>query len=165
MNVLINNCWCRLSNWGGQYNCRVVVSLDQYDTTEDVYARKQTPDWNAIVEEHPYDNGKEIPFRKYSTNRLKSEVIQWLTDNVKDRKLRKWEVERGENPKGWAVGSDEYNSNDCLDFSIFFERATDARKFIKRWSPYKNPVDYLNYFRDLRWKLDPTTGKMKRAPR
>jgi len=166
MNVLINHCWCSDSNWGGQYNCRVIVSLKRFAELEDVYKRKQTPDWEKLVDEVPYDNGKEIPFRKYSTFRLKPEVIQWLKDNVKDRKLLKWQIEDGGYPpQCWAVGSDEYNSTESIGFSIFFQNPTDARKFIKHWSIHKNPEDYLNYFHDRRWKLDPTTGKMKRAPR
>lgn len=158
MNVLINHCWCSDSNWGGQYNCRVIVSFERFASIEDIHKRKNTPDWDKLIEECPYDNGEEIPFRKYETRRLKPEVIRWLNDNIK-------EYDCDEHKQGWAVGSDKYNSNDCLGFAVFFQRATDARKFIKHWSSHKNPVDYLNYFRDLRWKLDPTTGKMKRAPR
>ena len=153
MNVLINHCWCSDSNWGGQYNCRVIVSLEQFASIEDVHKRKRTPDWNTLLDEVKDKND----FHN-DTWRLKPEVTQWLKVNVKD-------YDCDEHKQGWAVGTDKYNSKaNGLDFSIFFQRATDARKFIKHWSIHKNPVDYLNYFRDLRWKLDTTNGKMKRAP-
>ena len=156
MNILINHCWCRDSIWGGQYNCRVIVSLEQYAMREDVYARKNSPDWDAILFELNSDTREE-------THRLKPEVIQWLNENVKD--VREDFKYNDTTRKAWAVGSDKYNSTDSISFHLFFQRATDARKFIKRWSVHKNPVDYLNYFKDLRWKLDPATGKMKSAPR
>ena len=158
MNVLINHCWCHDCNWGGQYNCRVIVSVEHFATLDDIHKRKSTLDWSMIVEDVPYDNGKEIPFRKLETTRLKPEVMQWLNNNVKERDC-------DEQKQGWAVGSDEYNSTDRLGFSIFFERPTDALNFIKRWSVYKKPVDYLNYFRDVRKKLDPKTNTLRRVPR
>ena len=99
------------------------------------------------------------------TNRLKPEVLAWLQANVKDRPLAQWQRELGDQPQGWCIGTDKYNSRDSLNFSVFFERTGDAMKFIKRWSSHGKPVDYLNYFRDVRKKLNPTTGRLTRVAR
>ena len=164
MNYLMNHCFCRDSIWGGQYNCRVIVSIEMIAKDKTYYDPHES-DWINLIEEVPYDNGKEIPFKKYSTRRLKPEVVQWLNDNVKDRTLLKWQIEKGEHKQGWAIGTDEYNSGDGLSFTVFFESSRDAMKFIKRWSSYKNAVDYLNYFKDIRRELNPNTGRLKRVPR
>ena len=164
MYVLINHCWCRDCNWGGQYDCRVIVSIDRIAEGK-TYYDPPMDDWTNLIEKHEYEWKDEVGFLHHDTNRLKPEIMQWLTDNIKDRKLLKWEMKRGENPKGWAVGTDLYNARDQLSFSVFFERTGDALKFIKRWSVYKKPVDYLNYFRDVRKKLDPKTNTLRRVPR
>jgi len=150
MNVLINHCWCSDSNWGGQYNCRVIVSIDRIPDGKTYYDAPE-PDWLNILEKHTFDYGDDV-------RRLRPEVIQWLNDNVKDR-------ESDEQKQGWCVGTDEYNSNNVISFAIFFERPSDALKFVKRWSSHKKPVHYLNYFQDIRRELDFATGRLKRVPR
>jgi len=149
--MLINHCWCSDSIWGGNYNCRVIVSLHQYETREDIFKRKNTSDWDNILIELNSNTIEE-------TRRLKPEVIQWLNTNVKGRD---WD----EHKQGWAVGTDEYNRRASTCFSIFFERITDARKFIKHWSIHKYPEHYLNYFKDIRREYNPTTKRMQQVPR
>lgn len=166
MNLLINHCWCSKSNWNGlYYHCRVIVSIDMIAENKQYHdPDSREPDWN-LIEEVPYNNGKEILFCKHSTRRLKPEVMQWLQDNIKDRKLTKSEIEHGDVVKGWAVGNDEYNSNDSISFSLFFQSSKDAMKFIKTWSTHKNVVNYLNYFKDIRRKLNFKTGRLNRIAR
>ena len=150
MNVLINHCWCSDSNWGGHYNCRVIVSIDRVPVGKTYYDAPE-PDWLNLLELHTLANGREV-------RRLKPEVIQWLQDNIKDR-------QDDEQKKAWCVGTDKYNADMAISFTLFFERPSDALKFIKRWSSHKHPVDYLNYFQDIRRELDFVTGRMKRVPR
>ena len=162
MNVLINHCWCSKSNWGGQYNCRVVVSIDRV-AEDKTYYDPPMEDWTNLTEEYKFEWKDEAGFPHYTTRRLKPEVMQWLKDNIKDRKLHKWAIERGEKPQGWCVGDDLYNSGDPISFTVFFERTGDALKFIKQWSVYKKPIDYLNYFRNVRKKYDPKTKTLRRV--
>jgi hypothetical protein len=161
MNVLINHCWCSDSIWGGNYSCRVIVSIDRVPENKTYWeaVKNPEPDWTNLLEKDDnfeYKDGAGFP--KHGTRRLRPEVIQWLKENIKDRDC-------DEHKQAWAVGTDKYNSNDSLSFAIFFERPTDAMKFIKRWSSYKNPVHYLNYFKDIRRKLDLKTNTLKRVPR
>lgn len=158
MNVSINHCWCTDSNWGGLYACRVTVSLYRVPEGK-TYYDPPCPDW-ALVEEHPYQSTAKTFNRE--TLRLRADVAEWLAANVKDRKAPS-DVEGG--PKGWAVGSDEYNSTSGIHFTFFFHRRSDAMAFIKRWSVHKRPVNYLNYFTDRRFKLNPATGRMQSARR
>ena len=164
MNVLINHCWCSDSIWGGQYNCRVIVTIDMIPEGKS-YHDDHEPDWlNLIEDDIEFDSKKPFRTGRYETCRLKPEVMQWLNDNIKDVGPEESDYNK-HSKKGWAVGSDEYNSNSGISFSLFFQRRNDAMKFIKHWSSHKNPVSYLNYFKDIRRELDPTTGKMKRVPR
>ncbi len=151
MNVLINHCWCSDSNWGGHYNCRVIVSIDRVPKGKTYYDPPE-PDWLNLLEEHPFGYGRNV-------RRLKPDVIQWLQENIKDRQCE------GEHKQGWCVGTDKYTDNNAISFSVFFERPSDALKFIKRWSSHKHPVHYLNYFQDIRRELDFATGRLKRTPR
>jgi len=127
------------------------------------YYDQHEPDWvNLIEEDESFVFQDEAGFTKHGTVRLKPEVIQWLKENVKDRKLLKWQIEKGEHKQGWAVGTDKYNSNSQISFNVFFQSSREALKFIKRWSSYKNVVDYLNYFKDIRRELNPETGRLQR---
>lgn len=122
------------------------------------YYDPHEPDWLNLIEQHPFKKDPESMFMRHDTRRLKPEVMQWLAENIKDRKGE-------EHKQGWAVGTDRYNSNDAITFHVFFQSSRDALKFIKRWSSYKKPVDYLNYFKDIRKKLNLETGKLCRVPR
>ena len=86
---------------------------------------------------------------------LKSEVYQWLVDNVQDI----------DGEHGWCVGNDEYRKNDAISLCVFFKKRNDMMKFIKHWSIHKNPVNYLNYFKDIRRQLNPKTGRLSRVER
>jgi hypothetical protein len=81
---------------------------------------------------------------------LKPEVMQWLADNTPNV----------DGEKGWCVGNDEYRKADSISLCVFFKKRNDAMKFIKRWSIHKNPVNYLNYFKDVRRKLNFKTGRL-----
>lgn len=137
MNVLINHCWCSDSNWGGHYDCRVIVDISR---NENGYYSPITQDWKSIVDE---DKENDII-------RFRPEVIEWLKQNFADRR--------------WAIGTDAYNNmSSKLSICLFFQSARDALKFIKHWSSHKRPVNYFNYFRDIRFKLDEKTGTLKRV--
>jgi hypothetical protein len=156
MNILINHCWCSDSNWGGCYDCRVIVTLHRVPEGK-TYYDAPCPDW-VLVEEHPFKS-KEDRFR-FTTVRARADVLEWLNTNVKDRKLIKWQIQKGESAKGWSVGTDEYNSATGISFSFFFEREHDGMNFIKHWSVYKKPTYYCQYFKDIRKELDFKTGKL-----
>lgn len=139
MDYLQNHCWCSDSNWGGMYDCRHLVTLSSY---RDNF----TDDWNNLV---CYDEHKVLT--------LNDNVLQWLTDNVLDTDKP---YNGNTTTKGWCIGSLEYRKNDsCSSFSIFFQRRKDAMAFIKRWSKWKKPLQYCQYFTDVRKKLDVNTGK------
>ena len=136
MDYLRNHCWCSDSNWGGEYDCQVMVSLNNYRAG-------YTEDWNNLMTEKMCTEGVD-------TITLKQEVLDWLVSNIPDYK----------DDKGWCVGSDEYTSNDTsVSYSVFFQRRRDAMKFIKTWSKWKKPINYCQYFTDVRKRLNLETGK------
>ncbi len=159
MSILINHCWCSDSNWGGHYDCRVIVTIDRIAEGK-TYYDPPTTDWTNLIEK------VDLEWKQFgdshATYRLKQEVVDWLNANIQDRKTPKYHAG---GTKGWAMGTDKYNENSGISFNIFFESARQAAKFIKQWSSFKKPVDSLNYFKDIRRKLDITTNRMKRVPR
>lgn len=157
MDYLQNHCWCSDSNWGGIYHCRHMVSLNGY-------RRGYKEDWNTVIDENSetyFDHesfawisglveGREPDREKYyrPVNGLKPHVIEWLETHVADRK-------DDECNKGWCIGSTEYRKSDsCSNFSIFFHRRKDAMAFIRRFSKYKKPIHYCQYFSDVRKRLN-----------
>lgn len=135
MDYLKNHCRCSSSHWDGlHYACNVIVSLNCY---EEGYKE----DWANLTEKV---EGTDRPFTT-----LKPEVLQWLNDNVADTKTG----------KGWCIGSEEYLKTDSSSFQVFFQYRRDAMKFIKVWSKWKKPINYCQYFTDIRKRLDLTTGK------
>jgi hypothetical protein len=161
MNILINHCWCSDSIWGGEYNCRCIVSLDRVPDGK-TYYDPPCPDW-TLVEEHPHQSSNRRD--RTETLRPRADVLEWLKTNVKDRKLTKYERDQGDSLKGWAIGTDEYNASTGISFSFFFERQMDGMRFIRHWSHHRNPVSYLQYFKDIRKELDLATGKLKKVAR
>jgi hypothetical protein len=149
MHVLINHCWCSDSNWGGHYDCRVIVGINRIEKDKTFYD-PPSADWTLLTERIKDWDFDEIGIPK-DTIRLKPEVLQWLTEEVGGKK--------------WAVGSDAYNSRDTLNVSVFFQSSRDAMRFIKRWSVFGKPVSYLNYFTENRRELDLKTGRLKRVTR
>lgn len=175
MNYLENHCWCSNSHWDNDnYNCQVVVTLSCY---EEDYKE----DWNSLIAEKsyfdeeaadefcerikqsweernkPYDQKALNDYRECVGNKtihvLKPEVVEWLEANVPDTK---------EGIKGWCVGSDEYvASGSGLSYTVFFQRAIDATSFIERWSKWKKPIHYIQYFDDIRKVLNTETGIYK----
>jgi hypothetical protein len=169
MHVHINHCFCTKSNWnGGMYHCRYMVVI-QRTLSYDV-AAKEEKDW-ALLEKHRlfdpvrYDDLKELYEPKNldtsrlkdisytTTKRLKPTVFSWLVENVKDNAR--------DEGKGFCVGTDEYNKDCCDSFTIFFYRRSDALNFITRWSVYKTPTTYFDYFREIRKEIDFKTMKLK----
>ena len=157
MSVLTNHCWCSDSNWGGHYDCRVILTIDYVQDGKGYYDGP-TEDWKNLLEDDVPLPENERGFGRFETVRLKPEVIEWLKANVKD-------VKGGDHKQGWCVGTDKYNSNSGISFNIFFQRITDARAFAKRWSSFKNFYGYLNYFKDKRYKLNLKTGRLSRISR
>lgn len=149
MDYFKNHCWCSSSNWGGNYDCSIIVNLNCYE-------ENYKEDWKNLIVQVPtkkkvkWPNMPEIEIdTTYIT--LKPEVIDWLHNNVNDFK----------GDKGWCIGSKDYDSNCSSSYSVFFQRRRDALKFIKVWSKWKKPLYYTQYFTDIRKELDITTGKYK----
>jgi len=158
MNMLINHCWCADSNWGGIYDCTTIVSIDRVPKGKK-YHEGVTDDWKNLIDGRILSDEDTLRLHAYETKFLKPEVMEWLKENIKDRNRTEG------HHQGWAVGTDDYNVNSRISFPVFFDRPWSALKFIKKWSSYKKPIDYLNYFQDVRREYDFSTGRMKRVPR
>lgn len=144
MDVLMNHCFCLDSNWGGEYNGRLIVGIDRIVKGKTFYD-PPSADWVNLIERHELVREKfDDP---YSTNRLKPEVMVWLKENVNGRR--------------WAVGTDTYNSRSPLEFNVFFQSYRDVQRFIKRWSEFGKPLEYVNYFRSIRKRLDMKSMTLK----
>ncbi len=150
--VLINHCWCRDSNWGGMYNCRVIAALERIPEGKTFYDAP-TEDWTKLVDiDNNYQSTDEFGLSVHGTVKLKPEVYQWLEENIPNRNK----------VKGWAIGTDEYNSRNKLHFNFFFQSARDAERFIKRWSVIGRPYTKLNYFLNKRYKYNLSTKTLQR---
>jgi len=157
MDYLKNHCWCSDSNWGGHYDCTIIVSLSSYSegyredwdslTCKVDYFDKDV--YDSYVARYPERDLADSGLGWKQINKLKPEVMYWLEANVPDNK----------EGKAWCVGSDEYIARDSGGMSVFFQRRSDAMKFIKTWSKWKKPINYCQYFTDVRKTLDLKTLK------
>lgn len=152
MHFHTNHCFCLDSIWGGQFDCRFMVSIAKYFPKWKPGA-KPHEDWTSLIDEIPRPARKI--FEALHINRLKPEVLKWLEENVKDN--------REDDEKGFAVGSDAYNSNGSPDFTLFFYRRSDAMRFIKRWSTYRKPTTYFDYFKEIRRQYNFKTKTLQRV--
>ena len=171
MDYLKNHCWCSSSHWDGDhYDCSIIVTLSSYKEgyKEDweklthkvkVFDQKTLDRHNSTMkwmqEKYPEEDfssevGDSVGW--VTVNTLKPEVLDWLNENIPDIKEK----------KAWCIGSDSYIAGDsCSSFSIFMQRRKDAMKFIKTWSKWKKPINYCQYFTDVRKELDLVTLKYK----
>jgi hypothetical protein len=157
MDYLRNHCWCSESNWGSNYNCQIIVSLNSY-------AEEYKEDWDNLIDrksefitESPVPDEPRFNYQKPVIN-LKPHVLNWLESNVSDLSVDKF----GNNTlKAWCIGSTQYRSINSSGFSVFFQRRKDAMAFIKQFSKYKKPIYYTQYFTDVRKVLDLNTMKYK----
>ena len=167
MDYLQNHCWCSESNWDkANYDCRHIVSLNSY---EDGYKE----DWKNLIDqkaEHFFDENEYEIFKKHADDNgrqlskdrfikpaksLNRDALDWLASNVQDRTGYDCN-------KGWCIGSTRYRGTDsCCSLSVFFHRKRDAMNFIKTFSKWKKPINYCQYFSDVRKKLDLDTLKYK----
>lgn len=163
--------FCTRSCWNsGFYDCKYLVSIDRIGKGKG-YHDEPEKDWTNLTEEALFFDGERYEeiskyeslkdctdeeLRKFATNpfrRLKSEVLQWLNANVKDRDDK-------EQPKGWCCGDDSYLKTNSLSIHLFFHRKSDALAFIKEWSVYNQPTTYFDYFREIRKELDLNTNEL-----
>lgn len=165
MNYLQNHIWCSESNWDNvHYDCRHLVSLSSYeegykedwnnliDTKADTYLYTENDALVEAMRKHGVSEDKiNESLVRYAKN-LKPHVLEWLNTNVADRNDTVCS-------KGWAVGSAKYRGSDAGSFTVFFHRKCDAMKFIKTFSVHKKPINYCQYFTDVRKKLNLETGK------
>jgi hypothetical protein len=163
MHIHINHNFCTDSNWGGVYWADYMVSIPR--AIEGSPYSKPDQDWRLLkkvkmLDQKNYDNLKKR--NKYSeedlqdlcmsnTLRLDPKVFEWLENNVADVKKE----------KGFCVGTDNYNFNDLISFTIFFVRKSDALRFIKIWSQHKKPTTYFDYFKEIRKQLNLKTNKLE----
>jgi len=165
MDYLQNHCFSNNSNWGTDYLCRHIVSFNAYEEhnkndwnnlinpTADVYVDPTLLELSKTY--HP-DISNELRM-KHSTKsvpNLYPHVLQWLDDNVADRKDSTCS-------KGWATHDDEGRYLDKLSFVVFFHRKRDAMNFIKEFSEHKKPVHYCHYFDNVRKELNFETNKLE----
>jgi hypothetical protein len=151
MHVHVNYCFCTDSIWGGDFVSNFMVCIPKYLPSDDALKGKKHEDWKRLVDEIPRATRKM--FESLVTNRLKPEVLNWLKENIRDNGKE----------KGFAIGSDEYNSHGSMDFSIWFYRRSDAMKFIKQWSACKKPTTYFDYFRGIRKQYNPETKTLQKV--
>lgn len=172
MNYLQNHIWCHDSNWGGKFDCRHTVFFNSYGVSDkEDWAALIDPNAETIFDEERFnsmvkmltDRGREFDPEDFRENynrsvyNLKPEVLEWLDSNVPDLNADKFD---NGHCKAWAVGSTAYRAGDSASsFGIFFQRRRDAMAFIKRWSKWKKPVYYCQYFTDVRKKLNLETLK------
>ncbi len=167
MDYLRNHCWCSSSHWDNKmFDCQIIISLSSYREgyTEDwenlthkvkVFSQKKQDEYMTMMEDVQTKYlGKPLhlnpDFGHTTVHKLKPEVLQWLGDNIEDF--------QGE--KGWCVGSDDYIARDSsCGLSIFMQRRKDAMLFIKTWSKYKKPINYTQYFTNVRKRLNLKTLK------
>lgn len=140
MDYLQNHCWCSVSHWDNtMYDCRHLVTLNSY-------LEGYKDDWKDLIVSD-----------ERCTNNLRQEVIDWLNENIKDTSKP---YGGNKTTKAWCIGNYRYRCTDSSSsFSIFFQRKKDAMAFIKRWSKWEKPINYCQYFTDVRKKLDLVTGK------
>jgi hypothetical protein len=174
VNYLKNHCWCSSSHWNNEhFDCQIIVSLSSY---EDGYKEdwenlthkieafsqesfdEQIKTAEYMIKKYPEDfdddyltkvkNNKRTGYNKISV--FKPEVLKWLEDNIPDIK----------GDKAWCVGSNNYNATgSCSGISVFMQRRKDAMLFIKTFSKWKKPINYCQYFTDVRKVLDLKTLK------
>jgi hypothetical protein len=172
MNYYSNHLGCAFSNWGGDYSCRHMVTIEMVTKGKRGWD-PHSQDWINLITEKEFFDEKDYVFYKsrspdyddyddYDLKRmatktgpaLKKEVLQWLEENIKDR--------TGEdNDKGWCIGDDRLNERVLVSFSIFFHRKSDAFAFIKKWSIHKKPLTYFDYFKDVKQELNIKTNKLE----
>lgn len=176
MDYLKNHCWCSHSHWDNKhYNCQIIVSIrrseDYYESDwKELMTIKKYFDEESATESAQHmkdvweDHGREYTDKDLEDYKemvgtkeifvLKPEVLEWLTENVPDTK----------EGKGWCVGNSHYTATDSgISYPVFFQRRKDAMAFIKRWSKWKKPLHYTQYFTDVRKVLNVETGKYEQA--
>ena len=156
MDYLQNHCWCSQSHWDGEtYLCRHIVSFSGYDDEcKEDYANLIIEKSDQYLYASKHDGFGRDHYR--DAPNLRPDILEWLVDNVKDRKGE-------DNPKGWCVGDADYRGTGSSCFSVFFHRKSDAMAFIKKYSVYKKPVYYCQYFSDDRKQLDLKSMRYKKV--
>lgn len=96
------------------------------------------------------EDAKELSMSNTVT--LNEEVVEWLNQNIKDKKNTNGKTSLNKR-KGWAIGNLSYNSTTSYSFNIFFYRQIDALKFIRKFSIFKEPIFYFDYFNDRERKF------------
>lgn len=179
-----NHCWCSESIYDGKnFDGEVMVvfggglsndfledneiEIDDFDFNRLTEKRKffDQESWDDRLEfykERAEKAGKEFKesdheYAKIADTKdtvfLKQKVVDWLNENIKDKKDTDENTPENER-KGWAIGNDKYNSNQSYRINVFFDRQKDALKFIRKWSIYKDPTFYFDYFHDERREMN-----------
>lgn len=167
MRYYTNHCWCSDSIFGGVFECRYIVTVENKDSSDEA-------DWDSLVSKVYYFShelyesnlrykaalnklGKDISDEEIKSisyresTYLKDEVLVWLNTNIKD----------SGSGEGWCIGTPEYNSSCRSALNIFFYRRSDAMKFIKEFSKYKKPTVYFDYFKSKKRELNLLTLKLE----
>ena len=157
MHLHINHMFCTRPCWGKEaYWCRYLVSIERNDGKD--YHDEPEKDWLNLTEQFDYydeeryrenrgfaslknitdDVLKQMAIKK--ARRLKPEVLEWLNNNVKERKDEDY-------TQGWCCGNEDYLAFNSMSISIFFHRKAEALAFIKHWSVHKKPSSFFDYFK------------------
>jgi len=143
---------CTHSNWDGKwYSSSHTVSIDKLRN----HQGDTLPDWERLIimkevlspEQYEFNKNfdgfahltdtemRNISMRSFPT--LRSEVFQWLRENVADST----DINRKDRPEGWCIGDTQRRMKEMVELNIWFLRRRDALKFIKTWSVHKQPTE------------------------
>lgn len=165
MDYLQNHIFISECNWGGDYLCRHLVSID----TRDEFSIGIGGDLDRIATRVTYPASDEV-IKRYSElydgelndaiieslgergYELRPHVVDWLNNNIKSRKCDPT------HPQGWAT----HECNRFNSIALGFHRRNDAMKFIREFSSLGKPVYRTQYFKDHFDVYDPDTKKYKR---
>ncbi len=132
----------------------LLVTKDGYDKRMLEFIEKRSLDENW--DSKTLEIQKMFCQKKYKV--FKDEVISWLHQNVPDVKVKKHSRHYG-----WCVGSDDYQQLNSSSITVWFARKKDALSFIEKFSIYKKPTTYFDYFKDIRKELNLKTLILKKV--
>lgn len=161
MRIRTNHIWCPLSHWNnGNFKGRAIVTIDENEDREWLDLIKKIEFFDEVEfnytkkynEKHglPAPDKNDTVFTR-ETVTLKPIAMHWLNKNIPNI----------EGTKAWCIGNNEFNKRNYGEFDIFFKRLEDGLAFIEKFSQYKQPTEFFDYFNDSRKFLDKKTNQLR----
>jgi len=143
--------FCSDSNWGTSFDSGHRVSVETHEDFK--HGSVECDDWKRLIimksaiNKVRYDmyarlnpewtDSELIRLAVEEFPTLRSEVFQWLRENVADST----DINRKDRPEGWCIGDTQRRMKEMVELNIWFLRRRDALKFIKTWSVHKQPTE------------------------